>query len=529
MPGPQIDTLLVAPSPSASDPLTPSTPTDSGVIRIQLIPHSDVVGRPALGDVVERSFKEGMALRIGRQVLKDGLPTVVKGQKQPKEDDIWFASKVVSRNHAEMWVKDGQIYIKDIGSSSGTFLNKMRLSPSGKESRPYPLKEADLVQFGIDYKGKPDDIYKSIMVQIGFYDQSWVHQQRRKANPARFRTALKMLLAAANPFATVSDSPEDDTTGTDCCICIGAIGPFQALFVAPCSHCYHYKCVHGILAQSAMFQCPMCRQVANLAASVSSDSLFDDAEAAEGRGGEPVPRHMGALRDGNETEATSPAAVVVPNPLARLNLDRTAEPASGNATPRNHERSVGGATSIASPDSDATASLRSPVERLRPMSGGTAILGNEGGSGATTPTQQSNGGGPATPTNRRHKRRSSSLTSKLNALLRRGDKKEKDEVPDVGGGNGLSPASSVAVPEEDGSGGSGSGSGDRQHLMDRLSPTTDAAQDTETDETRGREGHSKYHRGRESAVTAEGNAHGSDDETNILASKASADDVSIGE
>ncbi|RKO87810.1 hypothetical protein BDK51DRAFT_13298, partial [Blyttiomyces helicus] len=57
----------------------------------------------------------------------------------------------------------------------------------------------------------------------------------------------------------------------DCCICIGAIGPFQALFIAPCSHCYHFKCVNSLLSQSAMFQCPLCRQVANLAASVSMD------------------------------------------------------------------------------------------------------------------------------------------------------------------------------------------------------------------------------------------------------------------
>ena len=49
-----------------------------------------------------------------------------------------------------------QIYIKDIGSSSGIFLNKMRLSPSGKESRPYPVNQGDVVQLGVDYRGKSE-------------------------------------------------------------------------------------------------------------------------------------------------------------------------------------------------------------------------------------------------------------------------------------------------------------------------------------------------------------------------------------
>ena len=49
-----------------------------------------------------------------------------------------------------------QIYVKDVGSSSGTFLNKNRLSPTTKESKPFAVKEGDIIQFGVDYKGRPD-------------------------------------------------------------------------------------------------------------------------------------------------------------------------------------------------------------------------------------------------------------------------------------------------------------------------------------------------------------------------------------
>jgi pSer/pThr/pTyr-binding forkhead associated (FHA) protein len=164
-----------------TDPPLSPPPTDPSSVAIQLVPHSDSPAQPPIGEVVERKLKEGRILKIGRQVMRDGQP-VMRGNKVLLEDDIWFVSKVVSRIHAELWTREGVVYIKDIGSSSGTFLNKMRLSPSGKESRPYPLKQGDVIQLGIDYKGKPDDIYKSVSVKITFHDQDWIKASRNAAN-----------------------------------------------------------------------------------------------------------------------------------------------------------------------------------------------------------------------------------------------------------------------------------------------------------------------------------------------------------
>jgi pSer/pThr/pTyr-binding forkhead associated (FHA) protein len=130
-------------------------------VRFQLIPVSDSPSRHAVGEVLERRLGEGRMMHMGRQVVKDGQ-IMVKDLKKPTEVDAWFTSKVVSRLHAEMWVKEStvrlltQLYIKDVGSSSGTFLNKMRLSPCGKVSRPYPIKEGDIIQLGVDYKGKTE-------------------------------------------------------------------------------------------------------------------------------------------------------------------------------------------------------------------------------------------------------------------------------------------------------------------------------------------------------------------------------------
>ncbi|KAJ1528234.1 hypothetical protein HK096_010183, partial [Nowakowskiella sp. JEL0078] len=129
----------------------------SGTVHIQLMPHSENQDiKPNLKEVIDRKIKEGQPVRIGRQVIKEGQPQGRAANPLLQGSDVWLTSKVVSRNHAEMWVKDGQVYVKDIGSSSGTFLNKMRLSPSGKESRPYPIKDGDTLQFGVDYKGKQE-------------------------------------------------------------------------------------------------------------------------------------------------------------------------------------------------------------------------------------------------------------------------------------------------------------------------------------------------------------------------------------
>jgi hypothetical protein len=77
-------------------------------VRFQLIPISDTPGKAAVGEVVERKLKEKDTIKLGRQVVRDGQATI-KGNKKATELDVWFSSKVVSRLHAEIWVKEGQV------------------------------------------------------------------------------------------------------------------------------------------------------------------------------------------------------------------------------------------------------------------------------------------------------------------------------------------------------------------------------------------------------------------------------------
>ncbi|KAI8852229.1 SMAD/FHA domain-containing protein, partial [Chytridium lagenaria] len=61
-----------------------------------------------------------------------------------------FDSKVLSRNHAEIWYEDDKVLIKDVKSSNGTFVNGGRLSEEGQVSAPHELRTADVIEFGID-------------------------------------------------------------------------------------------------------------------------------------------------------------------------------------------------------------------------------------------------------------------------------------------------------------------------------------------------------------------------------------------
>lgn len=60
--------------------------------------------------------------------------------------------------------------------------------------------------------------------------------------------------------------------------------PCQALFVAPCSHVWHYKCIRPILNDHKTFPsflCPNCRAVADLEADVDDPDAMDDWEEGE--------------------------------------------------------------------------------------------------------------------------------------------------------------------------------------------------------------------------------------------------------
>ncbi|TIB67353.1 hypothetical protein E3P77_01691 [Wallemia ichthyophaga] len=83
-------------------------------------------------------------IKIGRQTNARTIPNQGNG---------YFDSKVLSRQHAEIWSEASVVYIRDLKSSNGTFLNNERLSLEGVESSAVQLNPGNLLEFGIDIIG----------------------------------------------------------------------------------------------------------------------------------------------------------------------------------------------------------------------------------------------------------------------------------------------------------------------------------------------------------------------------------------
>ncbi|KAI9299521.1 SMAD/FHA domain-containing protein, partial [Cunninghamella echinulata] len=129
---------------------------NSPSVHIRLVPNIGMTSRCFIFDIIDRDLTSSTKLKIGRY-----------SERNVMSDRISFKSKVVSRTHAELWVdEDNKAFIKDVGSSSGTFVNRIRLSPSNVASLPTEVKDGDLIQLGVDYQGGLEPMYRSVKIRF---------------------------------------------------------------------------------------------------------------------------------------------------------------------------------------------------------------------------------------------------------------------------------------------------------------------------------------------------------------------------
>lgn len=142
-------------------------PPDQPMPTIKFIPHQDPRStRPSLPfPATSRTLPhEDCVIRVGRYSERDSNPN--PPANAPSSAPVGFKSKVVSRKHCEFWCSNGQWYIKDVRSSSGTFLNHIRLSQPNTESKPWPLNDGDVVQLGIDFRGGEEMIFRCVKIRV---------------------------------------------------------------------------------------------------------------------------------------------------------------------------------------------------------------------------------------------------------------------------------------------------------------------------------------------------------------------------
>ncbi|OBZ78257.1 putative E3 ubiquitin-protein ligase dma1 [Grifola frondosa] len=284
---------------------TPTNPTSSH--RIRLVPHLDS-RRSLRFDAISRDVREGdPPLRIGRFTDRSGLGLAAANALGSNK--LAFKSKVVSRAHAEIWVEaGGRFFIKDTKSSSGTFLNHIRLSAANNESRPYEIKDGDLLQLGVDYQGGAEDIYKCVKIKIET-GREWQNHtnpfnanalkqlkaiaipqpgERRSSGPS-LRCQIAVSVSHSFTFALIPYSLSFHVYSSIVILFessrlsrLFAVTIRQALFIAPCSHAFHYKCIRPLLeTHHPAFSCPLCRTFADLEEDVEVEIEQDAISIAE--------------------------------------------------------------------------------------------------------------------------------------------------------------------------------------------------------------------------------------------------------
>ncbi|KAB8276089.1 hypothetical protein BDV30DRAFT_46858 [Aspergillus minisclerotigenes] len=262
--------LLDCPDPVTNENSS-SSPRPKQKATIRFFPHQDSHGnsRPSLPFIpISRTLpSESSVIRVGRYSERDGLP--VANPTEPSDAPVGFKSKVVSRKHCEFLYLNGQWHIKDVGSSSGTFLNHMRLSQPNMASRLYTVKDGDIVQLGIDFRGGEEMIFRCVRIRIEC-NRSWQQQ------PNEFNKNTESLIKNLGKGETA-----DYSGCRECSICLGSVlRPYQCLFMAACAHVWHYKCVSRLIhtPDYPMFQCPNCRAYTDLSAEVDDSNDYEEVE-----------------------------------------------------------------------------------------------------------------------------------------------------------------------------------------------------------------------------------------------------------
>ena len=172
-----VGSALITPSPSTSregreqqtsnEVAVPGGSVQTQMPSIRFIPHQDPrSSRPSLnfGPVSRTLPSSSAVIRVGRYSEKDNDALALPSA--PSAAPVGFKSKVVSRRHCELWCSSGQWYIKDVKSSSGTFLNHIRLSQPNLESKPFPVNDGDVIQLGIDFKGGEEMIFRCVKIRV---------------------------------------------------------------------------------------------------------------------------------------------------------------------------------------------------------------------------------------------------------------------------------------------------------------------------------------------------------------------------
>lgn len=129
-------------------------------------------------------------VKVGRSVAR----------ARPSPSNGTFDCKVLSRNHAILWYKNGKFDLQDTKSSNGTFVNNKRLAMGSDENPSREIFSGDIIQFGVEVmenNRRGEKItHGCIIATVTLF-----HPDGREAKPTYSNTILN------NPSITAPSAP----------------------------------------------------------------------------------------------------------------------------------------------------------------------------------------------------------------------------------------------------------------------------------------------------------------------------------
>ncbi|TIC14478.1 hypothetical protein E3Q14_00827 [Wallemia mellicola] len=199
----------------------PPADKDGPSYKIRLLPHLENSRSPNFA-ITTRQMKPNARLKVGRFSEKAAEEDADKkglmgGGGRTDSLRLAFKSKVVSRSHAEISVNtEAKFFLRDTGSSSGTFLNHRRLSGSTQASKPYEIRDGDIIQLGVDYQGGTDPLYRCVKIRVELGDK----MKSPVAFHARALEQVKELSSKEPNVGSYQSDNNNDNDSLDCAICL---------------------------------------------------------------------------------------------------------------------------------------------------------------------------------------------------------------------------------------------------------------------------------------------------------------------
>ena len=120
-----------------------------------------------------------------------------------EDNSCLFDCRVLSRKHASFWLDNDQLFIKDLKSSNGTFVNTQRLSPLDRKL----VDNGDIIEFGQDVSDPGSSEYhQSIVAEIGTFIFGILFSE---CNESDFDFSLELIRGAQEKIEEISPELEE--------------------------------------------------------------------------------------------------------------------------------------------------------------------------------------------------------------------------------------------------------------------------------------------------------------------------------